>query len=102
MPRITVIEAMTARARIKSRNPHNAERAPLRDAIARMTTERMLEFELDAGESLRKLKLDVRRAAREVGRDIEQGESESGSLLVWLGTPAKARAPRKARSGASE
>jgi hypothetical protein len=55
----------------------------------------MLELEPDAGESLRKLRLNVKRAAKEVGREIEHGESETGTLLVWLASPTKVRTPRK-------
>ena len=91
MPRITTIEATAAQARLKARTAGYADRAPLRDAISRMSSERMLELEPDAGEPLRKLRLNMMRAAKEVGREIQQAESQTGTLLVWLAEPKKAR-----------
>ena len=42
------------------------------------------ELEPDEGETLRKLKGAVTLAAKEVNRAVGYGESESGTLLVWL------------------
>jgi hypothetical protein len=61
-----------------------------------MTDARMIELEPDAGESMRSLKLNVTRAAKEVNRDIGHGESETGTLLVWLERPKQVRRRKKA------
>jgi len=99
MPRITTIPLDQAKARLKRRTPEHADRAAYREAITNMTMERMIELEPEAGETLRKLRLNVNRAAKEVGRSIEYDESDSGTLLVWLALPAKPRTPRKPKSG---
>jgi hypothetical protein len=56
-----------------------------------MTDARMIELVPDAGESMRSLKLNVTRAAREVNRHVSHGESETGTLLVWLERPKPTR-----------
>ncbi len=70
-------------------------RAPIREAIASLDGEQLLELEADAGESARHIKLMARRAAKEVGRDIQYGETEEGTLLVWLAEPTKQRRGRR-------
>jgi hypothetical protein len=72
-------------------------RAPIREAIATLEGEQMLEVEADLGETLRRLKVMTRRAAREVGKDVQYGETEQGTLLVWLAAPTRRR--RRRRTG---
>ncbi len=93
MPTIRIVE-LSARARLRKNRPD--DRAPYREAIARLTGERILELTPDVGESLRKLKVTVTRAANEVNREIAYGETIEGTLLVW---PASIkRRPRRARA----
>jgi len=67
-----------------------------------MTDARMIELEPDAGESMRRLKVNVSRAAKEVSRPVEYGETETGTLLVWLrDRPKQTRGPRAARQRGS-
>jgi hypothetical protein len=51
------------------------EREPFRQAIRRLTADQVLELVPDVGESLRKLKLLTSRAATDVGRRIQYGET---------------------------
>jgi hypothetical protein len=63
----------------------------------------MLELELDAGESIRTLKLNISRAAKEVDRTVDYGVSDEGTLLVWVQEkPKQKRGPRKARHANTE
>ena len=73
-----------AKERLQKTGKSYLDRAPYRDVIADLSDGHMLESELDAGETVRKLKLTVRRAANEIGRDIQYGETDQGSLLVWI------------------
>jgi hypothetical protein len=70
------------------------ERAAYRQAISNLSTNRALELEPDEGETMRKLKLNVTRAAKEANRQVAYGESDTGSLLVWL---EEAKRPRRRR-----
>ena len=92
MPRIATLDRDEAMRRVRHVRPGPDDRAPYREAIANLTTERMIELEPDEGETLRRLKVAVTRAAKEVNRAVGYGESESGTLLVWLETK-----PRKVR-----
>ena len=96
MPRITTVDLAEAQNRLKGRAAGADARAPYREAIANLSGDRMLELELDDGETLRGLKLNVNRAAKEINRPVAYGESDSGTLLVWLqAKPRKTRGPRK-------
>ena len=70
-------------------------RAPIREAIASLDGEQLLELEPEPAETLRHVKLVSRRAAKEVGKDIQYGETEEGTLLVWLAEPTKQRRGRR-------
>src|SRR6266567_5014264 len=88
MPQITTV-GLEARDRLVKRTHGYDDRAPYRQAIANLTDDRALELQPDEGETLRKLKLNVARAAKEANRQVAYGESETGSLLVWLEEPKK-------------
>jgi hypothetical protein len=94
MPRITTVDLTDARNRLKGRTSGYDDRAPYREAIAKLSGDRILELEPDASETIRRLKHDVTRAAKEVNRAIGYGESREGTLLVWLDSP-KTRRRRK-------
>ena len=102
MPRFTTIDIDEATRRLKHRNRGSDNRAPFREAIANLTAEHMLELEPGEGETRRGLKLSVTRAAKDVNRAVRYGESESGTLLVWLeAKPTRRRRPRQ-RTSVSE
>jgi hypothetical protein len=54
MPRIATIDLDQAMRRRRRGKPGSDDRAPYREAIANLTTERMIELVPDEGESLRK------------------------------------------------
>jgi len=60
------------------------QREPYRRAIANLTEDRAIELSPQRGETLRSLKLNLVRAAKEVGRNIAYGETSDGALVAWL------------------
>ena len=90
VPRINEV-GRDARARLKSRGRPNP-RAPYVEALATLEGDRTLEIIPDEGETLRMIRGSVTRAAKEVGKAVKSGETEEGSLLVWLAEPSKAAA----------
>ncbi len=87
-----------ARARVAKRSPADRERAPIREAIRDLRGDRTIELIPDAGESLRRLKTLATRAATEAGRAIRYGETQEGSLLVWLADDESDGRRRRRRS----
>jgi hypothetical protein len=57
----------------------------------------MLELEPEDGETLRRLKVNVRRAGTELGLNIKYGETTDGTLLVWQDDARQQRRPRGRR-----
>jgi hypothetical protein len=53
-----------------------------------------LELIPDDGETLRTLRRATNRAAKEIGRDVKHGETQDGTLLVWLAWPTRRRGER--------
>ena len=60
------------------------KRAPYRKAIKGLDIDQILELELDEGESMGSLRFMIEKAAKEVGRQIQSGETRDGTLLIWL------------------
>jgi hypothetical protein len=54
-----------------------------RQQLARLSTGIILEIEPEAGENLRKIKVNVTRAANELNLAIGYGITTEGTLLVW-------------------
>ena len=81
------IRSLGPDARARLRRQHTDERAPYRDAIGALAGDRVLELVPYEGESLRTLKSQTSRASTEVGRRVTYGETEEGTLLVWLAQP---------------
>jgi hypothetical protein len=67
------------------------EREPYREAISKLEGDQNIEVEPEQGETLRKLKLMVRRAAREIGQEIDYGVTVQDTLLVWIAQPKQRR-----------
>ena len=88
---------LEARARLVGGNKADQERQPYREAILSLDGDQTLEIEPEENENLRMIRLRVRRAAREVGRDIQVGETEDGSLLIWLAQSAQSAQPVRRR-----
>jgi hypothetical protein len=81
--RFRIVELDSAKKRLKT-SKRFQQREPLRLAVASLTPGRAIELAPEQGESLRKLKLDLARAAKEVGRDIAYGETADAMLIAWL------------------
>jgi hypothetical protein len=98
MAQIRTVDLVEARNRVTGKSAGYDSRAPYREAIANLSDSRMIELELDAGESMRKLRLNINRAAKEVNRLVDYGVSAEGTLLVWLqDKPRKTRGPRRSK-----
>ncbi len=94
MATIRIVD-LGARARLCNGRPDN--RAPYREAIAKLSGDHVLELTPDAGESLRQLQLNVSRAATAVHRAVQYGVTPEGTLVVW---PASIK--RRPRRGPAE
>jgi hypothetical protein len=97
MPQFRTLDLTEARARVRGRTAGSQARAPYREAIANLTASHNLEVEPDPGESMRKVKLNVTQAAKEINRPVEYGVTDEGPLLVWLQEPKRTRRARKTR-----
>ena len=75
---------VSAKQRVKQRTKGYQEREPFRQAVANLTADRAIELTPESGESLRKLKLNLARAAKEVGRNISYGETGDNMIVAWL------------------
>jgi len=99
LAQIRTVDLAEARNRLRGKSAGYDGRAPYREAIANLSDGRMLEMELDAGESIRALRLNIARASKEVNRAVDVGVSAEGTLLVWLqDKPRKTRGPRKRKA----
>ena len=99
MPRITTV-GPDARARLTSAGAGKAyrERQPYREALANLSGDAMLEIEPEQGETMRRIKLRLSRAAKEAGREIRYGDTTDGKLLAWLAEPTRRRRRRRGRT----
>ena len=86
-----------ARARLAKQGRGYAEREPYRQAIRALEGDATVELVPDEGESIRKLRLFTSRAAKEAGRNVKYGETQEGSLLVWLAEQEATRQKRRRR-----
>ena len=83
MAKITTLDA-SARHEAMKKTKGYEERKELREAIANLSEDRTLQLEPDPDESIRKLKVAVKWAAKEVLRPISYGVTPRGTLLVWI------------------
>ncbi|MCC7369341.1 MAG: hypothetical protein IT306_13010 [Chloroflexi bacterium] len=98
MPQFREVD-VSAKQRVKQRTKGYQEREPFRQAILNLSADKAIELAPERGESLRKLKLNLARAGKEVGRPISYGESTDGTIIAWLADGEggqKRRRPRKA------
>jgi hypothetical protein len=98
MTRITTIDLADARSRLKVRTAGYDARAPYRQAIANLSDARALELTPETGESIRKMRLNLSRAAKEVNRQIAYGLNDEGNLIVWLEAAKPTRRTRKRKA----
>ena len=70
---------------------------PFRQAVANLTPDTAIELVPVNGESLRKLKLNLARAAKEVGRNISYGETNDSMIVACLADGEPGQKRRRAR-----
>lgn len=83
-----------AKSRLRNVGKGFLDREPYREAIRGLVGDQNIEVEPESGETLRKLKLMVRRAAREVDQEIDYGVTQQDTLLVWIAKPKQRRRGR--------
>jgi len=83
MAKLTTLDA-SARHEAMKKTKGYEEREELREAIAKLSEDQTLQLEPEADESIRKLKVAVRWAAKEALRTVNYGVTPRGTLLVWL------------------
>lgn len=88
---------VSAKQRVKQRTKGYQEREPYRLAVANLTADRAIELAPEPGESARKLKLNLARAAKEVGRNIAYGETGDNMIVAWLEDGNVGQKRRRAR-----
>ena len=76
-----------ARGRLLSTSKGFQQRQVYRDMLGRLDDGKDIEVQPEAGETIRKIKVNVRRSANEVGVNIAYGETQDGTLLVWKQAP---------------
>ncbi len=89
MPNFVSVDA-TARAKLKP-GPQRKDRQPYRDMLTSLSSGQVIEVVPSAGETLRAAKVNLSRAAKEVGVAATYGETRDGALLVWLAEPKRRR-----------
>ena len=63
------------------------QRQIYRDNLSKLGEGQVWEVQPESDETLRKLKVNVRRAANELGINVAYGDTAEGTLLVWLEAP---------------
>ena len=93
-----------ARERLVRKSRGYQDCSAYREMLSQVGGGRMMEVRPEDGEGVRKLKVNVRRAANEMKlEDIQYGETEDGALLVWAEQrPRRARGPRRRRDGSED
>jgi hypothetical protein len=88
----------SAKERLKQRSKGYQEREPYRQAVMSLAGSGTIEIEPEEGETLRKIKLNLARAAKETRRSIDYGDTQENTVLAWLkdgeGAPRKRRGRR--------
>ena len=63
------------------------QRQIYRDNLSKLGEGQVWEVQPESDETLRKLKVNVRRAANELGINVAYGDTAEGTLLVWREAP---------------
>jgi hypothetical protein len=82
-----------ARERLVRANKGYQQRQVYRDNLGRLSEGQIWEVEPESSETLRKIKVNVRRSANELNMNIRYGETPEGTLLVW--SESAAERPRR-------
>jgi hypothetical protein len=85
-----------ARERLVQTSKGFQQRQIYRDNLMKLAEGTVFEVRPEGEETLRKLKVNTRRAANELSMNVRYGETFDGTLLVW-GEPARERTGRRGR-----
>jgi hypothetical protein len=89
---------VSAKQRVKQRTKGYQEREPFRVAVQNLSSDKAIELSPEPGESLRKLKLNLARAAKEVQRNIAYGETGDNMIVAWLADGELGQKRRRAKN----
>lgn len=92
MAKLSTLDA-SARYEVMKKTKGYEEREDLRAAIANLSEDQTLQLEPESAESIRKLKVAVRWAAKEALRTVSCGVTPRGTLLVWLDQKEQTASP---------
>jgi hypothetical protein len=96
MPTFTEV-GPEARERLVRKGKGYQDRAGYRDMLSQVGGGKTFEVRPEGDETPRRLKVNISRAAKELGlEDIRYGETEDGALLVWS-EDGQARRARRGR-----
>jgi hypothetical protein len=90
-----------AKARLVSGLRGPTWKQPYLDAINGLESDQVLEFQPDEGETLRQVRVRIARTAKDLSRTLRVGETQEGTLLVWVAeahTPMRRGRRRKAEA----
>ena len=85
-----------AKTRLLQTSKGFQQRQIYRDNLSKLDEGKYWEVQPEGDETLRKLKVNVKRAANELNMNIRYGETTEGTLLVWSET-ARERSSRRGR-----
>ena len=85
-----------ARQRLVQTSKGFQQRQIYRDNLAKLVAGKHWDVQPVGDETIRKLKVNVRRAANELGMNVKYGETAQGTLLVWS-EPPRERTGRRGR-----
>ncbi len=94
--------APDARERLVNKSQGFDARGIYREYLSQLESGKMWAITPEEGETLRKLKVNVRRAANELNLNVGYGDSEDGTLLVWREERQRIRRPRKHKGQAED
>ena len=97
MPRFLEV-GLEAKERLAKTSKGYQHRQVYRDTLIQLQDGSEIEVQPEPGETLRKIKVNVRRAANELGISIGHGETVDGMLLVWKETPRERGRQRRGRA----
>jgi hypothetical protein len=72
------------------------QRQIYRDNLSKLGEGKIWEVQTEGDETVRKLKVNIRRAANELNMNVRYGETADGTLLVW-GEAAREKVARRGR-----
>ena len=91
-----------AKLRLVKQSRGFEQRAVYRDHLAQLSDGMSWEIQPEEDETIRKLKVNVRRAANELSLPIRYGETPEGTLLVWKEAPSEKQMSRRRPRKSSE